>query len=161
MNIKTLTMLAVAAAAFSASAMVGEDTPKADERVRKALTTVGLKYEVDSDGDFRLAFEMDGDRSQILFVNSNVSRYRNIEVREVWAVAAKADEDGFPKRVLAKVLEDNAMTKLGAWQVVRDKLIFRCDVGANADADTLKSVIIFVSEKADEMEKEITGKDDF
>jgi hypothetical protein len=52
-------------------------TPKArlqagepDQRVEKALKKLGLKYTVDKDGDFKLIFTTQGDRTQVVFINS-------------------------------------------------------------------------------------------
>jgi hypothetical protein len=71
-------------------------TPKArlqagepDQRVEKALKKLGLKYTVDKDGDFKLIFTTEGDRTQVVFINSGTETLRKMEIREIWSPVAK------------------------------------------------------------------------
>ncbi len=143
--------------------MIG-DTKHPDDRVEKLLVALGLKYKIDGDGDFKLGFGLDKGRSQLVWVNSNTSSYRGMEVREVWSIAYESTVE-FPADVSFKLLRKNRAMKLGAWEAAKmgDKYyaVFSVKISANSDAETLRSVVNFVVEAADEMEQELVGKDDF
>ena len=74
-------LFALLAALVCASVAFG-----ADLRVQSALDDAGLKYTIDDDGDFRLLFGQEDDRSQLVWINSNTEEYGNMELREVWGI---------------------------------------------------------------------------
>jgi hypothetical protein len=154
-----LVFLSVAAPVM---AQVGDETPAHDERVKAILEDVSYDWEIDADGDFRAVLEFTDDRSQVLFVNSNTETLGNMEVREVWAVAATS-KVGFSAEVMQKLLESSGTVKLGGWSINtmgdQQLAIFRAKVSANANASSLKTSIIAVATTADEMEKELLGTD--
>ena len=165
MNIKTLIAVATAVIAYASYAMIedcgDEDSPKVDARVRRTLNSTDLSYSVDKDGDFRLTFSLKNDRSQQVFVNSHTTEFRNLELREVWTVAAE-HEEGFTKDELERLLKYNTTIKFGAWQISGKRAIFSCRVAATLGAKSLESVIRLVAEAGDELERELTnGKDKF
>lgn len=143
--------------------MIGEKRHP-DARVEKLLIELGLKYTIDDDGDFRLGFQLEHDRSQLVWINSNTSTYRGMEVREVWAPAYRSPVE-FPADVSFRLLRQNRKMKLGAWEAAKMGddyfAVFSVKISAEPDAETLLSVIKFVVEAADEMEQELTGKDEF
>lgn len=165
MKTKTLIAVATAMIACASRAMIedrgDEDSPKGDARVRKTLNSTDLSYSVDKDGDFRLSFSLKDDRSQLVFVNSHTTEFRNLELREVWTFAAEREE-GFTKEELERLLKYNAAIKFGAWQISGKRAIFSCRVAATLGAKSLESVIRLVAEAGDELERELTnGKDKF
>jgi hypothetical protein len=152
------------ALAASAPAQVGSVSAKkeGDERVAKLLKSVDVKYTVDDDGDFRIVNRLESGRTHLLFANSKTQHLGTLEIREVWAVAYSAAE--IPADVLLKLLRANAKVKLGAWQVVkvndRQAAVYSAQIAADTDATGLLLALQAVSETADTMELELTGKDD-
>jgi len=147
-------------APLQASKTAGEP----DQRVEKALKKLGLKYTVDNDGDFKLVFTTEGDRTQVVFINSNTETLRKMEIREIWSPAAKFSSK--PSAALSQaLLEKNGSFKIGsyAYKKAGDAyfLVFNAQISANASADELLSVVIGVAETADAAENEIMGSDDF
>lgn len=144
-------------------AQIGEDTVEYDERVEAALQDADYEWEIDSDGDFRAVLEFTDDRSQVLFVNSKTSMLGQMEVREVWAVAATS-KVGFSSEVMKRLLEASGSVKLGGWEIntmgEQDLAIFRAKISANTSASALKTVVRAVAITADEMEKELLGTDE-
>ena len=55
-----------------------------DSRVEKALKKLGLKYEVDEDGDFKLVFAVEDNRS-------TTETLGKMEIREVWSPIANTN----------------------------------------------------------------------
>jgi hypothetical protein len=134
-----------------------------DARVERLLEAIDLKYEIDSDGDFQLGNRFDNGRTQRLFVNSNTERYQNMEIREVWSVAY-ISEDAVSSTIMRNLLKDNGTKKLGSWKLItnngKEVAVFYAQIAADADRTAFLSALQIVSQAADEMEKQLTGKDD-
>lgn len=160
-QLATLALLAFASAAPT-HAQVG-DAQKHDTRIESLLDNAGLKYEIDSDGDFKLLFGLDDDRTHIVWINSNTERYGHLEIREIWAVGLHSSEQ-LHADLHRSLLERNNQYKLGSWKLQRisrgEGAIFYVQVAANLDRESLMSSIKIVAESADELEEELTGKDD-
>lgn len=136
----------------------------ADQRVKKALDQTDMDYTIDKDGDFRFRFELPNDRVQIVFINSKTEKYGNFEIREIWSAGYQSDAP-FSAAIANRLLVNNFETKLGAWQTTRlnnkNVAVFTAKVDASLSAQQLEGVLMAVRKIADEMEKEITGRDDF
>ena len=137
----------------------------ADPRVRRALEALGLEYEVDDDGDYRVIMAWSEDeRSQLVFVNSKTETLGDAEIREVWTVGYKKETDALAHRVAVKLLEETSSYKIGAWEVVwRGETVLavlNAKIPADATAKYLGEVINVVSATADEIEKELLTTDE-
>jgi len=136
---------------------------KGDPRVRAILDAEGIKYETDTDGDYRIVFGFDDNRSQVVFVNSNTETFAGVEIREVWSVGLKGGGQ-LSAAVANDLLVRNGQYKVGAWQVSRsgDQLIalFKVALSADADRSELVPVLSAVAVQADEVEKEFLKNDD-
>ena len=146
-----------------AGAQVG--TKKAgDPRVEKLLKETDVKYTVDRDGDFLLLNDVGDGRTQLLWILSNTSNLGTLEIRQIWSIAHKS-KTLFSAKVANRLLEQNSEVKLGAWQVRRlgdDYVaIFSAQIAADTDLLPLLLALHAVSTTADEMEKKLTGKDDY
>jgi hypothetical protein len=134
-----------------------------DPRVGADLKTAGLAYSIDG-GDYRLKYDLDGGRSQLVWVASSTATLDKLEIRDVWSVAYRA-KGQLPHDMALRLLTENARMILGAWQVNQGKdeylVVFSAPVSATADASTLEEVIEVVTLSADRIEKELTGKDEF
>jgi hypothetical protein len=146
-------------------------TPKArlqagepDQRVEKALKKLGLKYTVDKDGDFKLILTTQGDRSQVVFINSDTETLRKMEIREIWSPAAKFSSTP-PSALSQALLEKNGSFKIGSYAYKKAGdvyvLVFHAQIPANASAEELLSVVIGVAGVADATERDIMQTDDF
>lgn len=154
--------LSMPAFAAGAATKADETVRSADPVVARQLDGLGYKYTVDDDGDYKLTFELDNGRSQLAYVLSPVEAFGEFKVREVWAPAYRApDGDQFPAAVANRLLEDSHSSKLGGWVKQGNMAVFVVKVDADATADQLDDAIDFVLRSADEMEKDLTGKDEF
>jgi hypothetical protein len=136
-----------------------------DPAVRKLLDELGYKYEVDSEGDYRLTFGMDEDedgRSQLVFVRSPVETYGAHAVREVWSPGYLSETDQFPAAVANRLLVATQDSKLGAWAKQGRYAVFVVKLSASAAAGELDDAVEAALRSADEMEAELTpGQDAF
>ncbi|MDR0181791.1 YbjN domain-containing protein [Lysobacter arvi] len=143
------------------AASTGETDRSADPAIARQLDSLKYQYEVDEDGDYKLAFDMDDGRSQLAFVISDVESFGDTKVREVWAPAYRSSAAQFPSEVANRLLEDSHASKLGAWVKQGDMAVFVVKLSADASQAQLSDALDFVLRTADQMEKELTGKDEF
>jgi hypothetical protein len=163
-GIGMMALVACMLVAGQTNAQIGDRKATGDVRVKRLLDQTELKYEIDSDGDFKLINSFDNGRTQILFVNSNTERFLNMEIREVWSVGYISPTGVIPSTVALDLLRANSKIKLGAWQITKmggkDVAVFAAKIAADTDVKTLLGTMQLVSEAADEKEAEITKKDD-
>lgn len=136
---------------------------KEDGRVRRALNSAGVNFSVDSDGDFKVNWTLTGGRTHNTFINSRVSNYSGMELREIWAVGFVANS--IDSGNLQALLELNATYKLGAWEVQKKSngqywAVFSVKVAADASGEVLKLMSNLVAQAADGIEAKATHKDE-
>lgn len=156
--------VAVVMAAADVASAADEATPASgDPRVGSALKAAGLAYTLD-EGDFRLEYDVDEQRSQRVWVASETARIDQLEIRDVWSVAARGKGE-VPADLARMLLKENVRMILGAWQVNQSEdeylVVFAAQVDAAADAATLQNAIEVVMFSADRIEKQLGDKDAF
>jgi len=143
---------------------VGGRKTTPDQRVEKLLKEAGLKYEIDEDGDFVLGNQIDAKRTQLAWIMSRTSQLGHLEIREIWSIGYRS-KGPIPAKIAARLLEQNGQVKLGAWHIRKmgeyNVAVFAAQIAADTDATTLLLALHAVTTTADEMEKELTGKDEF
>jgi len=151
------------AAVATASAADATSPASGDPRVAAALKAAGLAHSLD-EGDFRLEYDVDQQRSQRVWVASETARIDRLEIRDVWSVAARGKGE-VPAELARKLLAENVRMILGAWQVNQSQdeylVVYTAQVDAAADAATLQEVIEVVMFSADRIEKQLSDKDTF
>lgn len=149
------TLLIALAATGSAAAA---DTDKA---VARHLDKLGYTYEVDEDGDYRMVFDVEGDRTQMVYVRSSVEDFGSHNIREIWSPAYSSKTKQFPVAVANRLLEDSQDAKMGGWVKQDTTAMFVVKIDADATADQLSDAIDAAIRTADAMELELTKKDEF
>lgn len=149
------TLLIALAATGSASAA------DADKAVARHLDKLGYTYEVDEDGDYRMVFDVEGDRTQMVYVRSSVEDFGTHNIREIWSPAYSAKTKQFPVAVANRLLEDSQDAKMGGWVKQDTTAMFVVKIDADATADQLSDAIDAAIRTADAMELELTKKDEF
>jgi hypothetical protein len=152
-------LLAVLVVAVLASTARAED-----DRVRAALDSQSLTYEVTEQGNYRLTLPATEGRTQIVIIQAATKNSRGIEIREVWSPIVK-NPGPLSQDLVNKLLKDNNLCKLGAWQVYESEgthmVTFCSKVPADLDGLRLHDFILSAIEIADDMEKQVTGTDEF
>lgn len=142
---------------LAASAMAA--TP--DPAVGRLLDGLEYNHEIDDDGDYKMVFDMEDERSQLVFVRSQVEEYGSHRVREVWSPAYRSPDPQLPEQVANRLLEDSNNAKLGGWVKQQDMAMFVVKLDADASAEMLSDAIEAAIRSADAMELELTSKDEF
>jgi hypothetical protein len=154
-------LLALAGAGVLAAEQEKGSAP--DPRAAESLKAAGLDFDLDS-GDFRLEYKVDDTRGQRVWVASGTTRVDQLEMRDVWSVAARGKGE-VPADLARMLLKENVRMVLGAWQVNQSPeeylVVFSAPVSATADAATLQKVIEVVMFSADRIEKQLSSSDAF
>jgi hypothetical protein len=158
---KPLLPLLAAAPLLLAATTAVAGTP--DAIVQAQLTSRGIKFEVDDDGDFKMIFTVgDQGRTQIAYVRSVTAQYGTVKVREIWSPGYRSESDAFPAAVANALLVANHHSKLGAWEAQGKFAMFVVKVPADANAEQLVDAVQAAVQSADTFEATITGaKDEF
>ncbi len=160
-------VLVLSLVALPAFAQNVSDSGKADPRVAEALDSLGVKYSINSSNNYKVVYSMeDGSgRSHLAFVVSKTSKYRSLEIREIWSIAAILD--AYPDaETVDYMFTMNSTTKIGAWAIeVSDDgevwVMYTVKVPADLEPDELNDIIYFVAEVCDELEVELVGGDEY
>ncbi len=132
-----------------------------DGIVKAQLEAKGVKFEVDSDGDFKCIYEVgSAGRTQVVFVRSTTAQLGQVKVREIWSPGYISATDDFPAMIANMLLTKSNEVKLGGWVKQGKNAMFVVKVAADASADQLIDGITAAIESADAVELALTGKDD-
>lgn len=136
-----------------------------DAALQAKLDELKLKYQMGENGDFKLIFEVEeGGRSQLVFLQSEMEEYGGLKIREIWSPVMKIQGD-LDQKLANQLLLENQQRKLGAWQLLDLKgenlLSYAVKVPDPKTTDELFALIYCVMLSADEMEKKLTGKDEY
>ncbi|MEW6278321.1 MAG: hypothetical protein AB1758_06850 [Candidatus Eremiobacterota bacterium] len=137
-----------------------------DARVQATLEALKWPYKTDRDGDYQLVVEMEGKRTQLVLVRSRTYECGHLEVRELWSAAYESN--GPVSADLGRsLLEDNLRNKYGSWATLpqeggqKQLILYVARIPAAADPDTFAAYVNSVALLADDLERDLGGKDDF
>lgn len=135
-----------------------------DPVMKTMLDELKLKYDIGPQGDFKLIFDVGEGRSQLVFVQSATEEYGGSKIREIWSPALKVKGD-LDAKLANQLLKDSQERKIGGWQLMtlgEDNLIvYAIKLPDPKDGEELYRMINAAMLSADEMEKELTGKDEY
>ena len=132
------------------------DTPSVEAR----LEARDLKYEIDGEGDFRLVMSLREDsRSHLVVVSARTERLDDIDIREVFAPAARI-ADGIDGDKALELLAESRTNKIGGWELGGDVLYYVIKMPDDIDARQLEMLIGLAATAADELEMALTGDRD-
>lgn len=153
--------------AGSVHAQLGKTAQKKgtpDARIQRLLDENKIKYTIDDDGDFRCIVGTDSNRTQLVWIVSQTSKYLQLEIREVVSAALKTNKP-LPEKLMQWMLTDNNQKKFGAWAIQQEgdvtAILFKIHIAADADFETLAHALLAAAYTADALEKEITQRDDY
>ena len=156
----TSLLAALALALLAAAPPARAGTP--DPALKAQLDSLDLKYEVDSDGDYKIVFDMGGGRSQLVWLRSAVETYGSLKVRELWSAGYKLGGKPVPEKIANRLLEHGHGVILGGWTKQKEFAMFVVKIPVSATAKELRDAAEAAADCADEIEKELTpDKDEF
>lgn len=157
-SLPSLSALALAGLVFAAAVPASAQSRSVEDR----LDDLGIKYEVDEDGDYKLGISWSNEgRSQLVFISGRTEEAGGMIIREVFSPAAIVEQHNITGAKALELLEASGKTKLGAWEIRGGVVHYVAKIPDSFTAKELDTVLTIVSESADDKEIELTGgKDD-
>lgn len=128
------------------------------------LKKLGLKYEVDKDGQYNFTLVFQDNRSQLVFITPVQLDYDSKQHYDIWSPVAKFQKE-IPPEVATQLLYENAQVEIGTYQVLNTSsgklVVFSTKVASGLDTETFKRMIVRISSIADDAEKHITQEDEY
>ena len=132
-----------------------------DPAVKAQLDSLGVKYDVDDDGDYKMTFDLGNGRSQLVWIRSKTEAYASLKVREIWSPGYKYSGTELPVKIANRLLEHSHGLILGGWTKQKQFAMLAVKIPVSATPQQLRDAAEAAADAADEMEKELTpGKDD-
>lgn len=147
--------------AVAAALLAPLPTQAEDNSVKRRLDSVGQKYEVDKDGDFKITYTFSEDkRSQVVFISGTPYDVANgVQVRNVFAAVAKVKEDNVAAKA-ADLLKANNGYKIGAYEIEGEIVLLSIKIPDTATGAQLLKAVQLAASVADDKEKELSGTRD-
>lgn len=153
----------LAALVFAAS-LASAATPAIakDPRIESLLKAADLQHEVDEDGDYKVVIEWDKEkRTQLVYVSGDVEELGGLQLFTLFSPAHELGQAGIDGARARHLLEENAKTKIGAWEISGKYLYFSSKFPSSVSAEQFNKLVLVTAEVADDMELELTpAKDD-
>jgi hypothetical protein len=135
-------------------------TQSEDSSIKRRLDSVGQKYEIDKDGDFKITLSFTEDkRSQIVFVQGAPYDVGGVQVRNIFAPVAKVAEDNVADKAV-DLLKANNGYKIGAYEIEGSILMLSLKIPEAATGEQLQKAIRLAATVADNKEIELSGTRD-
>lgn len=133
---------------------------EADQRIKKALDELDVKYMIDDDGDYAITitYEAEG-RSQLVYVVSETDSIEGFEIRDVFSYAVR---DKAPTlEMTSGLMRTSHKSLIGAFEMTSGgNILYIAKIPANLPPKQLHGIIRAVAAYADDAEKEILGSDE-
>lgn len=132
---------------------------EADQRIKKALDELDVKYVIDDDGDYAITiYEAEG-RSQLVYVVSETDSIEGFEIRDIFSYAVR---DKAPTlEMTSDLMRTSNKSLIGAFEMTSGgNILYIAKIPANLPPKQLHGVIRAVAAYADDAEKEILGSDE-
>lgn len=147
-------MAVLVAAAVAGPAAAAADYPR-------LLEQAGLEFERLDSGAFRVLYDFDDGRSQLVFLQPQ-GTFEDVSVVEIYSPVMRLADGNLPAALARRLLEASGQRKLTYFGVeeVEGTLMVFCYHNLPADrldADTLATTLLAVATFGDEMEKEQLG----
>jgi len=152
-----LAFVLVPALLLAAPARAGDPDPA----IKAQLDSLDIKYDVDSDGDFKVTFDLGNERTQLVWIRSKTEAYGSLKVREIWSPGYKYSGTELPVKIANRLLEHSHGLILGGWTKQKQFAMLAVKIPVSATPQQLRDACEAAADAADEIEKELTpGKDD-
>jgi len=139
-------------------------TSAADPLVAKYLRQIGLRYKITSSGWYKVTLKTKNGRTQVVRISSKRYKYEKTYARHVCSVGLKTY--GMPNaRIAYRLLKENGSVKMGNWGILKLKnsnywmADFCAKMLPGQGAAVLRDYIKMVMFRADQTERELTGRD--
>ncbi len=148
---------------LAAAAAFAQDAAAGDPRLTKQLDRMGIHYKITDSGNYSISYDLEGGRTQTVYIMGKTETYQNTEIRELWSRAGTFD--GVPSaEVMQKLLEESGQKVIGFWSIEKSNegyiAYFSVKVPVYLRDSDLSALLELTANVADEKEAELFNSDD-
>jgi hypothetical protein len=129
-----------------------------DAFIVSQLQELEYDYEMDG-GDFRLLFDLEDERSQLVWIRNRTYESHDVAMRDVWSIAFELTGKYASIKLADRLLRHSWDGVMGSWVRDGDYIVYMVKLPADASAALLDAAIGEVIDKADALERERGGED--
>lgn len=162
---KRTALLMTAALFLAALGTAGaQAAAKASADIAQQLDRLGLKYTVTKSGNYSIVYDLDGGRTQTVYVMGKTDKVGATEIRELWSRAGTMDSAPTEEE-MQKLLEESGGAKVGFWALEETDnggftIYFSVKVPVYLNDSDLAALLQFAADTADQKEEELFNADD-
>lgn len=132
-----------------------------DASIKRRLDQIGMKYQVDKDGDYKVTIDFAKEkRTQMVFVSGAIETLGGMSIRKIFSPAAVVATDGINGAKALELMRDSRVKKLGSWEIEGANLYLTVKVPDTLTAPQLQAVMMATASLADDMEIKLSGTRD-
>lgn len=135
---------------------------KADDGwAKKRLEQIGMKFEVDKDGDYKVTISFNKEkRTQMVFVSGATESVGGMTIRKIFSPAGTVATDGIDGAKAIELMRDSRSNKIGSWEIEGANLYLVVKLPDALTAAQLQAVMMVAGSLADDMEIKLSGDRD-
>ncbi|HEX7046653.1 MAG TPA: YbjN domain-containing protein [Gammaproteobacteria bacterium] len=128
--------------------------PVPDPAVVALLEALEYDWESEDNGDFRLLFDVDGTRTQLVWIRNRTYERDDVVMRDVWSTALELSGKYASVKLADLLLRSNWERIIGTWAREGNRIVYMVKLPVNATSEQLDAAIGVVIDEADRLEKE-------
>jgi hypothetical protein len=167
LNLRNISFIAIATCSIGFGTFHSANAAEDDGRVKQALDSAAVEYTVTQDKTYKVVIKIKGGRTQVVLIDSKTSKIKgtNMEFREVYALAYQFNA-ALSGEMANKMMAQSHDKKIGAWEIIEGSsgiklAVFTAKVDAELNGVNLSKIINSVGLVADQMENDLSGKDEY
>ena len=142
----------------------GQAVTKANVDLTQQMDRLNLKYTLTKAGNYSITYDLDGGRSQTVYIMGKTDKVGTTEIRELWSRAGTMDSMPTEDQMKA-LLEDSGSSKVGFWALEEADsggytVYFSVKVPVYLNDKDLSALLEFTANTADQKEEELFNADD-
>jgi len=159
---RTAVLAAVLAAALGS--VSAQAATKANTDLTQQLDRLSLKYTLTKAGNYSITYDLDGGRSQTVYIMGKTEKVGATEIRELWSRAGTMDSVPDEDQ-LKSLLEDSGNAKVGFWALEETDsggytIYFSVKIPPYLNDKDLSALLEYAANTADQKEEELFSADD-
>lgn len=145
---------------FACTLPLAHAEEQADSSVARKLDAFDTPYVVDDDGDYRILVRLEDDRTQLVWVRSQVHTSGSQNIREIWTYGLRSEDRRLPPHIANRLLQENFELVQGTWARHDGNAVLVIRIDADAEARVLDESIDLAASLGDQMEQRLVSGDE-
>ena len=161
---KRTAVLAAVVLVASLGSVSAQSATKANTDLAQQLDRLGLKYTITKAGNYSISYDLDGGRSQTVYIMGKTDKVGATEIRELWSRAGTMDSVPDSDQ-MKSLLEDSGNAKVGFWALEETDsggytIYFSVKMPVYLNDKDLSALLEYTANTADQKEEELFNTDD-